>query len=286
MSSLRYLANLLVYSNIFIGLCAVAMVAATEIWWNIPLQFDVLDVFVFCGTLSSYTLHRLVAFRNPNSNKRAAVRWSFDRKNLFYVLFVLGVSGTGICFFLLDRKVQLFLLLFGFLTVFYSVPLFFTKNLKKFRDFPGLKIFLIAFVWAGVSVVLPMVANDIPVFNVTGQLFLLERALFIFLITLPFDIRDVALDRKENVATIPNTFGIKKTKWLGYACIVLLLFLNFVNFYHTIFPIALFGIFAVFYGSTAYFIGTSSPNRHEMFCLFWVDGLMLGLFLCHLCLVV
>lgn len=286
MSFLRSFVTYLIYSNVFIAVCAVAMVAATEIWWGIPLKWEVLDLFVFCGTLSSYTLHRLVAFQNSNSHKREVGRWSLNRKGLFYVLFALGVLGTALCFFLLDRSIQVFLLLFGFLTVFYSVPLFFAKGLRKFREFPGLKIFLIAFVWAGVTVLLPMVANDISIFNWAGQLFLLERALFVFLITLPFDIRDVELDKKEQVATIPNTLGIEKTQWIGYGTIFLLLVLNCINIQMSPYENHFWCLFAAFYLSTAYFIRYSSPFRHELYCLFWIDGLMLVLFLCKLFLLV
>ncbi len=52
----------------------------------------------------------------------------------------------------------------------------------------------------------------------------IERAAFIFAITIPFDIRDLELDQEKEVATLPGRLGIQRAKKVAYAALGLMLF--------------------------------------------------------------
>ena len=114
----------------------------------------------------------------------------------------------------------------GFVSVIYGLPIY--KNgshLFRLRDVPGLKIFLIAFVWSYVTEGLPALINGEPIY----YLALFERFLFIFAITIPFDIRDVNYDA-SHLATIPQYFGINTAKCMALFAIFtseLILFYRF-----------------------------------------------------------
>lgn len=225
--------------------------------------------------MSSYTLHRLYGFSHPSPFHQSVVQWSLQKKELFYGLFLLSIIGCLGFFFFLSTAVQWFLVWFGFLTLFYSVPLYFGSKSKRLKEFPGLKIFLIAYVWAGVGVLLPIVAHNIPVFSWSSQSILLERALFVLVITLPFDIRDIKLDQEEGIATIPSKIGIIKTKILGLGLLVIALLLNYYNLQNTTLSLSAWWFFFGFYGITAIGLLNASPTRSDLYCLFWMDGLFI-----------
>jgi 4-hydroxybenzoate polyprenyltransferase len=48
-----------------------------------------------------------------------------------------------------------------------------------------------------------------------GGLIFLERALFIFAITIPFDVRDIHVDWASGVRTIPQAIGIRPSIYLA-----------------------------------------------------------------------
>jgi len=63
------------------------------------------------------------------------------------------------------------------------------------RDIPFLKIFVIAFVWALVTGLLPLISSkDLIQINLQHILFLTKQFLFVVAITIPFDIRDMKYD--------------------------------------------------------------------------------------------
>ena len=82
-----------------------------------------------------------------------------------------------------------------------------------------LKIFIVAMCWTLLTAVYPLI--DLVSWNFTHYLFFLERFILVFIATLPFEIRDAAMDQKE-LGTIPQLIGESKTRWLGVALLFLL----------------------------------------------------------------
>ena len=110
----------------------------------------------------------------------------------------------------------------------------FSSNGKKFglRKIPGLKLFLIAFVWAFSAVVLPIFelqssfAFEIPFKDIA--ILTLKRFLFVAAITIPFDIRDIFQDKTFELKTIPTVFGEKKAYLLCQLILISYLILLFL----------------------------------------------------------
>ena len=73
------------------------------------------------------------------------------------------------------------------------------------RTFPGLKIFLISFVWMYVTYLVPeMVWYGFDWLDLPEALF---RMLFVVALTIPFDIRDIGKD-DPRLRTLPQIFGV------------------------------------------------------------------------------
>ncbi len=155
--------------------------------------------FVFCGTLFLYALHRVNGVEQL-APFTSSGRYKVISSHKFHILVyaMLGLSGAGVCFLLFPWPVKWALLLPGFLALGYVVPL--GKGGKRLRDLHFLKIFLIAAVWAWVTVWLPAAETGAG-WNRATLLMMLERASFIFAITLPFDVRDL----KDGVYTVRLT---------------------------------------------------------------------------------
>lgn len=205
--------NWLLYSHTFIALCAVAMTLQTTYLLPKISTSSTLLGLVFFSTLAIYALHRLVSARKLGdalSIERFSIIKTYQHHIWGYT--IVGVIGTGVCFLWLPWRLKAALLVPGLLSLGYVLP-FFGKQRLRLRDVHYLKIFLIAGVWAYVTVVLPAIEQSLAWERILP--IALERALFIFMITLPFDLRDVHLDAHHAVKTLPTRMGTSSTLYLA-----------------------------------------------------------------------
>src|SRR5690606_39484239 len=103
-----------------------------------------------------------------------------------------------------ELKTFLYFFLMGFVSFFYSIPL----SGLGLRTIPFLKLFLIAFVWAGSSIGLLLVVHHSLI---QYQLLFFSVFFFVIGITIPFDIRDKSTD-ESGLKTIPQVIGILPSK--------------------------------------------------------------------------
>jgi 4-hydroxybenzoate polyprenyltransferase len=95
---------------------------------------------------------------------------------------------------------------------------------------------------------------------------LLQRFFILSSLLIPFEIMDTKTDPKS-LNTLPQLFGIRKAKQLGYGFIVVFLFLEFINF-----RIYNFLIDAVIAIVTVIFIRFISLENDEYYTSFWVES--------------
>jgi len=219
MNLLKKGIDLLLYSNIYIGLCAVALTLETYILLGIHPHFNPVILLVFCATLVIYALHRLIGISKVHEfieEERYKVIYTY--RHHIWAYAGLAVCGGIISFFYLPQFVQLALVLPGLISLGYVLPIFKGRQ-YRLRDFNFIKIYLVAIVWGYVTVFLPMAEHQLFT-DYQPWLLLLERMIFIFAITLPFDIRDLAVDQHNSVRTIPSTIGAQKTIFLAIALLL------------------------------------------------------------------
>lgn len=206
----------LVYTNVFISICSAAL--ATFCYVILFDLFPGLDLigFVFFATLFAYNFHRRVGNSAViRSQKTLRELWLEEKKNLISFLIVLSFCGASYFFYQLPKEALILVFPLGLLSVFYVLEL---SRIPSLRSLPFLKIFVISFVWGGVTVLLPLItAHSLnTAFHWPSQLFALAMSLFVFGETIPFDIRDMQEDKKEGLKTLPIKIGIQKSKVLSY----------------------------------------------------------------------
>lgn len=268
--------NLIFYGNFWIALCATSMALQSQYLWQAQLQLTPLINLIFCATLFVYALHRIVGISRLKEFlevERYAVIYRYRKHIRSYAL--LGGLGALFFFFHLPRAIQLELLIPGIISLGYVWPILTGK--RRLRDINHLKIFLIALVFAWVTVRLPALESGQGSIDLSQIGLLVERALFIFSITLPFDIRDLAVDKHSAVKTIPSIIGLKRSKQLAYFCLLLAFLIALANadFYKFHGLCAL----AISYLSTAYFVSYSDSDQHDYFFTGLIDGTMIIQFL-------
>jgi hypothetical protein len=138
---------------------------------------------------------------------------------------------------------------------------------KNLRSLGGLKIFVVALVWAGATVSLPVIAAGRPVSWDVG-VETLQRFLFVLILMLPFEVRDLAFDSAE-LRTLPQRFGVTGTKIIG-ACATLSFFLlalmkDSVDPSERISDGILFLILGILLGMT-------KKKQNRYFASFWVEA--------------
>lgn len=274
---LKKLINLIFYSNLWIALCAAAMCAQTQFILTGKISMNWLLGLIFFSTLFIYALHRIIGISKV-SEFQEMERYAIIKKFKSHITFYAIISGFGvaICFWNISLAIQLSLIIPGIISLGYVIP--FLNGKKRLRDFNHIKIFLIAIVWSWVTVFLPALeigeSTTLPV-----GIMILEKATFIFAITLPFDIRDLKVDSHSKIQTIPGVIGIKKTKILSSASLALAFLLAITNCLLGNYNINILLGLSVSFLFTWFFIRQADKIKHDYFFTGLIDGTMILQFL-------
>ncbi len=225
-------------------------------------------VFIFSGTLALYGIHRLIGLKLLNGKNVSQRFQTISRLNREIIVYtILAGIVAAVSFLLLTRTLQLHLLAPGLLALLYALPLF---RKKRLRDLPYIKIFLIALVWTWLTVWIP--AIELQQFGQNTWLMLLERACFLFGITLPFDLRDRETDHRAGIKTLPALMDVRPLGSLALAASFSFAALNYrLGFYAqtTLWGIGISLLIAII-------LLWLSPNiTHDYFFSGLIDGLMI-----------
>ncbi|MCK0191232.1 hypothetical protein MWU84_14715 [Arenibacter sp. F20364] len=186
-------------------------------------------------------------------------------KNIQVVSFIAGAFALYHSFFLsLEAWIGIAVLLI--LTSLYAVPLL--HNAKNLRSLGGLKIFIVALVWAGTTVVLPAIAANLTVDWDIG-VELVQRFLMVLILMLPFEIRDLDYDDPA-LRTLPQRYGYQKTKVMGVVGVVVFFFLTFMKDQLTYLEILSKGLVFIVLGML---ILMTKRNQSKYFSSFWVESI-------------
>jgi 4-hydroxybenzoate polyprenyltransferase len=221
--------DFILLGNFFIAFCAVMQALQTCKLRYLSISGTPVLVFIFCGTFILYNIHKPITYW---LKKEFALNPRFQNVKRFEgplsILTVFATLTCFNCFFLFKQSGQQAVMVSGALSLAYVLPFF--KG-KRLRDFPFLKIILISVVWAYVCVVLP-VATVGRGWGLPESLMFLEKAFFIFAITIPFDIRDMTWDAATGVKTIPLSIGAEKAKrWASYAILGALSIVSILTYF-------------------------------------------------------
>ena len=206
----------LIYSNIFIGLCAAALTAQTYLLIQpSPILWPML-VLVFSATVLVYSFHRT----NLHIETIKGPRYLWHDQNTKSYFVIVAIAGALLLYslFCIPLRLIFFLIPFGAITLAYSYPLFNWGGKRvPLKKLPYLKAILIAVTFSSVTVLAPCISSGhlYPAGLQDMGLLFFERLLFVLAITLPFDIRDLNQDFEEGVKTIPALIGVRNTVCLS-----------------------------------------------------------------------
>ncbi|HTH83488.1 MAG TPA: hypothetical protein VL490_11165 [Mucilaginibacter sp.] len=270
--------DFLLFSNVFMALCAVAQAAVTFYLIGSKPLYPILAL-LFTSTIGIYNFSILITKpAEPEKSPFLRVRWFFAHHRLMVTCTIVSILSLVPLFFLVSTESRLLLIFLGILSFAYGLPLF-TMGDHKFglRNIPGLKPFLITLVWTMSSVLLPILeAQDMHLTNISMRdttILIAKRFLFIGALTVPFDIRDLFEDRKSGLKTIPVIIGERRAYLFcqvllaGY---IVLLFLYQNNGFSTNFwALTTTALLA------GWLIFKSEWKKNEYYYFFYMDGVLI-----------
>lgn len=258
MEVLARIFRVYIYGSIHVAASVLCLVLMTYHMFQLPVYWP-LAIFAFCGTMFSYNFMKYDGLFRV---KRKASR----RVKLIVALSTLALVGAGICFVMLTLKTQLTAIGILALTALYTVPFF--PNQKNLRNWSGVKIYLVAFCWAGVTTVLPLVNAGVALEN-DAWLKFVQRFLLIIVLILIFEIIDLKED-DPHLKTIPQQIGVKRTKILN---ILLLIPFYCLEFFKSSVDVNQLYINILLVAAVALFTIFATPTRHKYYTLFWVESI-------------
>lgn len=262
---LKQLLDFYINSSIHVALSVFSLTWITLLEFGI-LYDGTLFFFVFFASITGYNFVKY--FGVAKFHHRSLANWLKAIQVFSFFSFLLMCYHA----FKLDIITLVYIAGFGLVTFLYAIPFLpkhlFIDNHNNLRNVGGLKVYLIALVWTGVTVFLPVINNQYPL-NADVVFTAFQRYIFIIVLMLPFEIRDLMYDSLK-LATIPQKIGVKFTKIIGVLLLVVFFFLEF--FKDDIGVNKLF-VFAFISMLTGLFLIGSKKNQGSYYSSFWVEGL-------------
>ncbi len=226
MNSLKKIFDFYIFSNIHVAIAGFCLAKITLIKFDIHSNLAPLLIGFFI--IISYNFIRYFEI----DSKRLGWFKSWFLQNeirLVWVSVLAFLSSVYIILFTKFNLESLFIVIpFGFITVFYAIPIFKIGKFEvSFRNFPAIKIFSIAIAWAGVTVLFPLLEQGYH-FDNNVYLTFFQRVIILIAYTIPFDIRDINFDEKQ-LKTIPQLVGIKNSKIVGTILLSIFVLIGFLK---------------------------------------------------------
>ena len=269
---MRFVVKILdffVVSNVYVSFGAYSLTWLSMRFYQV--ETINLSLYVFFSTLFAYNFMRLVRVHpmllEGHSSRHKSI---FKLRRLLWVICVLSGLTSFYFFREIYAPILSLLVVMVLISLAYALPVY-NKGGEwiRLRDIPGVKIFLISIVWSIVTEGFPALISG----NSIQLLPVLERFLFIFALTIPFDIRDLRFDNHE-LLTIPQYFGIRTARIIGVVALLLAeLILAYRFFFRDDFN--LWGATAIYltYELSAFLIYKSHPNLQERYVTMGVEGM-------------
>lgn len=270
--------DFVLFSNIFMSLCAVAQGLVTFYLIGSKPIFTVIWL-LFTATLGIYNFSILITKpKQPETSPYKRVRWFFAHYRLMVTLTIVSLLSLIPLFFLISIESRILMIFLSILSFFYSIPLFAIGEQKfGLRNIPGLKQFLITLVWTMSTVLLPILeAQDLHLTAISMRdttILIAKRFLLIGALTIPFDIRDLFEDRQSGLKTIPVVWGEKNAilfcQALLFGYVVLLFLFKNGGFNTSFFALTLTVMLA------GWLIFKSKWEKNEYYYFFYMDGVLI-----------
>ena len=258
MSFLKKAFELYINSSIHVSLAVVAFTLISIFEHDLAIDKNLL-LFIFFASITGYNFVKYAGIAKLHHLSLAKNLRLIQLFSLFCFIAMVYLI------FHLSGDVLIAGGIMGILTIFYAIPVLGRE--KNLRSLPGLKIFIIAVVWAGTTVILPLI-NAGKVLDINLVTDFIQRLMLVVVLTLPFEIRDLNFD-KESLGTIPQRLGVRMTKVFG----TVLVFLIFAaELLQSSFNSAEFVSLVVILAISGFFLWKSTTGQSRYYSSFWVEA--------------
>ncbi|MEE9408690.1 MAG: hypothetical protein V3V28_11520 [Polaribacter sp.] len=205
-------------ASIHVAFSVFALVRITEFYFDLPFNAN-RDYFIFFSTITGYNF---VKFAGVAKLHHRSLTNGLKTIQIFSFLCFLAM-----CYFAyqISLKTLLYCIPLEMLTLLYAIP-FLSGFHKNLREVSFLKIVVVALVWAGFTVLIPVLDSGAKI-TLNVVFLAIQRFLIVVVLILPFDIRDVKYDAIF-LQTIPKKIGVEKTKKLGLTLMIFALVLEYI----------------------------------------------------------
>lgn len=245
-------------ASIHVALAIVALTYLTFLEYDIALDLNLLS-FIFLSSITGYNFVKYAPIAKVYHRRLT------NKLKLIQLFSFFAFVGLCVSVFFVNFQILLISLVLGILTVFYAVPI----GSKNLREISILKVFVIALIWATTTFVFPFINNHHSILMMPASWFFsfAERLLWVILLMIPFEIRDLRYD-KIYLKTLVSIFGILNIKWIAMSVIGLLALhkLFFLSNYEI-------GLYLFIYTTLALAILLSKSKQKPYFASFWVESL-------------
>ena len=193
-------------ASIHVALAIFSLVHVTALTLNINVPQE-LYIFIFFGSIGCYNFVKY----GVEAEKYILVANRYHKNIQFFSFGCLLIAFYQL-FFLSERVIVTLFILVA-ITGLYALPVL--PRHKNFRSLSGLKILIVATVWAGTTVILPAISKlEVISWNVKVETF--QRFMLVLILLVPFEIRDLKYDSAA-LKTLPQRVGVKGAKLIGWS---------------------------------------------------------------------
>jgi len=247
--------------SIHVSLCLLALVGFSSAIFDAEVPV-VYYLALFFGSVAGYNAIKY----GPQSGRY----WHLVGGERRFVIVLSALSfGVGIYYLMqLPPGVWLLFILAGLITALYAVPLI--PGGVNLRSYGVLKVLLVALVWTILSVWSPLWGlNQVANWDVGVESF--QRILWVFLLMLPFEIRDLKTDPPQ-MKSIPQRFGLRATRSIAWGIAVLFALATGMKDTMAAGEYEVKTVVALLMGLSITFAG---EKQHRYYAAFWVEGIPL-----------
>lgn len=246
-------------ASVHVAFAVLSLVWVTAYTLNISLELH-LPWFLFFGTIVCYNFVKY----GVEAKKYVLVANRYHKN-----IQILSFISAGIMLYhsyYLNASVWFGILILALVSACYAIPIL--PKAKNLRSWGGFKIFIVALVWMGATVLLPVLAVE-QEFAWDVKVVAFQRFLFVLILLIPFEIRDLQYDDIE-LRTLPQRYGVANTKVIGSFMVVVFFFSTFLKDQISIIDVVSKGILFLVLGSLMY---ATKRKQSNYFASFWVEGI-------------
>lgn len=220
----KNLKGILFWNNLFYGICAVFLAIASSIALLHKMPSISMLSLIYFLTVFYYTWAYLRSYKNEDENERT--KWYQQHASYLKIRqWILLIAIIYIAFFVLNifqlfiqaaPLVKYLLVFTAVISILYYVPLFLNKRTYTIREHGFFKNFTISWVWTIVCFLLPIwfEAKSSFLISIGASHFwayFFQLFIFIFILAMLFDIKDINRDQNRQLNTIVVKYGVMPT---------------------------------------------------------------------------